>query len=128
MQLDEKHLSFLNQGQTSDFIQFRLEFKLEFERLVSSITRLKTLETRILSRIVSRYKSLQVKQRLKNSVIRRFRNERRIDGRKVGEQSVVKAELGRGEGEGEGAEWKDVGERGEWFAGKEGGEEGREYA
>lgn len=98
MQLDEKHLSFLNQGQTSDFIQFRLEFKLEFERLVSSITRLKTLETRILSRIVSRYKSLQVKQRLKNSVIRRFRNERRIDGRKVGEQSVVKAELGRGGG------------------------------
>lgn len=39
---------------------------------------------------------------------------------------MVKAELGRGEGEG--AEWKDVGERGEWFAGKEGGEEGREYA
>lgn len=35
---------------------------------------------------------------MKNSVIRRFRNERRIDGRKVGEQSVVKAELGRGGG------------------------------
>lgn len=60
---------------------------------------------------------------MKNSVIRRFRNERRIDGRKVGEQSVVKAELGRGEGEG--AEWKDVGERGEWFAGKEGGRGGK---
>lgn len=59
MQLDEKHLSFLNQGQTSDFIQFRLEFKLEFERLVSSITRLKTLETRILrisSRDINPYK------------------------------------------------------------------------
>lgn len=36
---------------------------------------------------------------MKNSVIRRFRNERRIDGRKVGEQSVVKAELGRGGGQ-----------------------------
>lgn len=42
----------------------------------------------------------------------------------MGERSAVKAELER-EGGGKGGGRKDVEERGEWFAGREGG---REYA